>query len=1066
MKNIMFSQCHCEPQRGEAISFFRDCFVADLSKLRLLAMTVLLLLTHLSSVEATTYFVDGQLSADCSGGTYSITNRNCSGTNGTAFTTIQKAANISLQAGDIVQIRGGVYRESVTVKSSGASNNYLTFQAFPHEHVVVDGSEPLTGWQACSACSNPNIYYTTINWNTWALFEDDVWLTNAREPDFGYFNGTSGEPFNYISDTQNLVEDRSYYVGAKVELLITSDRGSLGTYFDKLIVNETEPGKIYITPSNITAWAPWDNITYIGTNPYYYFHNKVEYIDRPGEWSLDMGTTPYTVYLWPLKGGNPNQYKIEASKRSAGITTSTWPTVQSYVAFDGIDVTKVNRYDWYGTGYYLAGGVNITIKNANITYNAGAGITNRNPDGHQFLNNTVAYNLYGIGNGGGAAPYAPANMTIIKGNHIHHNGADGITIYRETNFTIADNRIHHHMSDFTHTDNFQTWNDADIILINNTIHDGGQDVIMQATNNITFRNNIVYNSHAHSFVFDDATQENLLFEGNTIGFSGFAPMNLANNNETFKNNLLSTGYSLFGINSQAGHLVYSDYNYFADSYTRIGYGGQYYQINNWVNDMGFDQHSIFGGAQLKNIPLAQIETKPFCAREELCITNANTKFNVGDVIEYNNDGVVRRVTSVQMDRIGIDPPLDYDNIGSFWGGYVLHWGGNTNVEEDWRPLGGDICIGSDTSSFIGALPCVQCESQQPVSLFNVDTNYGYDPLTVNFDASFSKACAGSIIEYRWDFGDGTTGSGINPQHIFSKGVFNVTLTVINTNGLSSSFNKMISVLPQAVPGLNLYLNLDNNTQDLSGKNNHGAWMGAASYVAGKSLEAAAFTSNTTSSYILVKDDELLRGMNELTIALWAKKNTAAIGGTMLLKHVHYSLSLAQSQFSYYVSSDSAISYSGGSAAINDTNWHHYAIAYNGGELIGYVDGIEIARKVFTGVIRSDASRDVIIGKDPWGNGFGGSLDDVRIYSRALSSTEIQALYNDQPPIKYGDVSGDSIVSAYDAALVAQASVGLVTLTATQSQAAEVSGDAIVSAYDAALISQYAVGLLTKFPVEL
>ncbi len=66
---------------------------------------------------------------------------------------------------------------------------------------------------------------------------------------------------------------------------------------------------------------------------------------------------------------------------------------------------------------------------------------------------------------------------------------------------------------------------------------------------------------------------------------------------------------------------------------------------------------------------------------------------------------------------------------------------------------------------------------------------------------------------------------------------------------------------------------------------------------------------------------------------------------------------------------------------------------------------------------------------------------------------------------YGDISGDAIISAYDAALVAQASVGLLTLTAAQNQAAEVSGDVIVSAYDAALIAQRAVGLIIKFPVE-
>jgi len=70
-----------------------------------------------------------------------------------------------------------------------------------------------------------------------------------------------------------------------------------------------------------------------------------------------------------------------------------------------------------------------------------------------------------------------------------------------------------------------------------------------------------------------------------------------------------------------------------------------------------------------------------------------------------------------------------------------------------------------------------------------------------------------------------------------------------------------------------------------------------------------------------------------------------------------------------------------------------------------------------------------------------------------------------PSILYGDVNGDGEISAYDAALTAQYSVGLITLTPDQIRAADVSGNGEVSAYDAALIAQYSVGLISKFPVE-
>ena len=66
---------------------------------------------------------------------------------------------------------------------------------------------------------------------------------------------------------------------------------------------------------------------------------------------------------------------------------------------------------------------------------------------------------------------------------------------------------------------------------------------------------------------------------------------------------------------------------------------------------------------------------------------------------------------------------------------------------------------------------------------------------------------------------------------------------------------------------------------------------------------------------------------------------------------------------------------------------------------------------------------------------------------------------------YGDVSEDGTVSTYDAALILQYVVSLISLSPSQQQAAEVSDNGTISAYDAALILQYVVGLITSFPAE-
>jgi hypothetical protein len=82
-----------------------------------------------------------------------------------------------------------------------------------------------------------------------------------------------------------------------------------------------------------------------------------------------------------------------------------------------------------------------------------------------------------------------------------------------------------------------------------------------------------------------------------------------------------------------------------------------------------------------------------------------------------------------------------------------------------------------------------------------------------------------------------------------------------------------------------------------------------------------------------------------------------------------------------------------------------------------------------------------------------------------TAPDLGAYEYDSSNVTYGDVSGDSEISAYDAALTARLAVGLDELTPEKLRLADVNGDAEVSAYDAALIAQYAVGLISKFPVE-
>ncbi len=74
---------------------------------------------------------------------------------------------------------------------------------------------------------------------------------------------------------------------------------------------------------------------------------------------------------------------------------------------------------------------------------------------------------------------------------------------------------------------------------------------------------------------------------------------------------------------------------------------------------------------------------------------------------------------------------------------------------------------------------------------------GSSPLSVSFDAGGSYDPDGSIMAYRWDFGDGTTGSGVTTDHTFisaSTRIYTVVLTVTDDDGATSSCEQSIEVI--------------------------------------------------------------------------------------------------------------------------------------------------------------------------------------------------------------------------------------------------------------------------------
>ena len=115
------------------------------------------------------------------------------------FRTINRAAALA-QPGDTVVVHGGEYREWVQPRRGGLSDRRrITYTAAPGEHVVIKGSEPVTGWDRVSGdvwtVAVPNALFGSFNPFAEEIDGDWIVYADASTPKkhLGevYLNGTS-----------------------------------------------------------------------------------------------------------------------------------------------------------------------------------------------------------------------------------------------------------------------------------------------------------------------------------------------------------------------------------------------------------------------------------------------------------------------------------------------------------------------------------------------------------------------------------------------------------------------------------------------------------------------------------------------------------------------------------------------------------------------------------------------------------------------------------------------------------------------------------------------------------
>jgi fibronectin type 3 domain-containing protein len=209
------------------------------------------------------------------------------------------------------------------------------------------------------------------------------------------------------------------------------------------------------------------------------------------------------------------------------------------------------------------------------------------------------------------------------------------------------------------------------------------------------------------------------------------------------------------------------------------------------------------------------------------------------------------------------------------------------------------------------------------------------------------------------------------------------------------------------------------TADASPHGHNATVIGNVLPVTGRIAGAALF-DGTQARLDCASPGEIQALNNTLTLSLWLRTTTLPQGAVLISKMsgtAGFELRAGASGRLLFQVGDGTTAYTieTGGAALSDNEWHHVVVALENRTAVKlYVDGVlstgtTTGQLAPVGDIRTTES--LIIGNKAAGTaGFTGSLDDIRVYNRALSAAEVAALFEPAAPQNVAAVSGEGQVT--------------------------------------------------------
>ena len=289
--------------------------------------------------------------------------------------------------------------------------------------------------------------------------------------------------------------------------------------------------------------------------------------------------------------------------------------------------------------------------------------------------------------------------------------------------------------------------------------------------------------------------------------------------------------------------------------------------------------------------------------------------------------------------------------------------------------------------------------------------------TIGSNVTFSVDANGTELNYQWQKRDangtwvnidGATASNyvINSVQAINAGTYRVAIT--NTKGglTTHSANSVLHVnVPDSIThGLIAYYPFDGSANDGSGHDHNGTVHGATLTADRNGTANAAYSFGGNAHMDM---GQVLFPNKAFTTALWVKSTTPEQwqhlienGTTANVFNGAFRLQLGNPGKGFIAVGDgNALSETEVDFAWESGEWFHLAMTYDGSQVVLYKNGQAVGTLSSNLDIRNGDGK-MLIGCHQSVSGpmkfFKGSMDEVRIYDRALNANEANLLFNHQP----------------------------------------------------------------------